>query len=190
MLGRVLVRSLAKSVANTHRSTRRAGGGRPPTGCRSSLGRSRFSFWLELARSAASGGECVLCPQAVGPGRCHTLHLSHQILIRGASLSGGGAKRVGIDALGTPARRHHQQQPAHEWKGHGRTALRTCESHFNCILMLQPVSDRVYPVCVCVPLYMVGSGRAERPWFCICLCCSRRRLASRTGFSNWVLRLM
>lgn len=41
-----------------------------------------------------------------------------------------------------------------------------------------------------IPLYMVGKGRAERPWLCICLCCSRRLLASRTGFSNWVLRLM
>lgn len=118
--------------------------------------RGQASHWLQklagteqvlvLARAgplSGLGGECVLCPQAVGPGRCDTLHLSHQILIRGASLSGGGAKRVGIDALHTPARRHHQQKPAHEWKGHGRTALRTCESHFNCILMLQPVSDRV-----------------------------------------------
>lgn len=43
---------------------------------------------------------------------------------------------------------------------------------------------------LCVPLYIVGSGRAESPWLCICLCCSRRLLASSTGFSNWVLRLM
>lgn len=42
----------------------------------------------------------------------------------------------------------------------------------------------------CVPLYIVGSGRADSPWLCICRCCSRRLLASRTGFSNWVLRLM
>lgn len=41
-----------------------------------------------------------------------------------------------------------------------------------------------------IPLYIVGKGRAESPWLCICLCCSRRLLASRTGFSNWVLRLM
>lgn len=41
-----------------------------------------------------------------------------------------------------------------------------------------------------VPLYMVGSGRAESPWLCNCRCCSKRLFASRTGFSNWVLRLM
>lgn len=59
----------------------------------------------------------------------------------------------------------------------------------NCTLMRQPYvwMDE----CILfVPLYMVGRGRAERPWLCICLCCSRRRFASRTGFSNWVLRLM
>ena len=34
---------------------------------------------------------------------------------------------------------------------------------------------------------MVGRGSEDRPWLCICCCCWSLRLASRTGFSNWVL---